>query len=502
MGLRVRLAASHFILVLTVVIIIGLMSLGRVRNFILRSARDTLVTQAENIVEVIDRRLFNADEPPSVRLAPSLVRLLSTLTEADFVVTSHRGRVLVSSERLRPLVGGFFLPELVERAVAEGTPLSNTFRDPLGRLSVIVVAPVPAASGGFTSGAPVGALALVRPVVEVGRTTQRLVYLFLLASFAGLGLSLVVSLVLARTLTRPLRALETAAARVAAGDFEQRVKVTDDELGRVAASFNRMAARLGELRRERQDLYANVSHELRTPVTSIKGFAQALEDNIGCPEEQRRHLTIIQEEAARLERLVSDLFQLARLEAGQVTFEWRSVDMGLLSSIAVTRAVPQAKAGGTDLCLGDLPAAVLWVRGDPDRLGQVMANLIDNALRFTPRGGRIAVRVERAESGLRGQQGAWVMVSVRDSGPGIPDDDLERIFERFYTVERSRARRKTGTGLGLAIAREIVEAHGGEIRAERGPEGGALLVFALPLAPGADDAGAGSRGTDTGGGSR
>lgn len=472
MGIRGRLALSHFFLVLAVVLLIGLVIVGRVRAFIIKAATATLEQQAEQVAGVIDRGSVAPGGRAGGLGGAALARLVSRLAAADFLIVDTDGRVVSSSERLARFSGSVFESGAVSRALAEDKTVSATFRDPLGRLSVIAVAPVTARGGG----AAIGAVALVRPVTEVTQSTRRLFWLLVEASLIGLLLSLVVSLLLARGLTRPLLALEGAADKVARGDFSQRVPVqTEDELGRVAASFNAMAERLGELERERRDLYASVSHELRTPVTSIKGFAQALEDNVGGPDERRRHVAIILEEASRLERLVNDLFQLARLEAGQVKFEWRALDLASLSAGVAGKYEPQARAAGVTLTADTSGAGPgLPVRGDPDRLTQVLSNLLDNALRFTPDGGRVAVRC--------GREGKRATVAVGDSGPGIPPEDLERVFDRFYTVDRSRARNKGGTGLGLAIAKEIIQAHGGQIWAGRAPEGGALLTFALPLA--------------------
>jgi len=486
MGIRDRLVASHFALVLIIVLLIGLVSVGLVRGFILRSSESTLRDQAEQVAGLIDARAFFLDQRPTGLTGAPLARLVSLLTSADFLVVNSEGEVLLGSERLVSLAGGQFQPGLVREVLSEGKTSSATFGDPLGRLSVVAAAPVV-----LKSGRAIGAVILLRPVTEVARTTSRLLVFFVLASLVGLGLSLALSFFLARTLTRPLYDLQKASARVAAGDFDQRIEVrSEDELGQTAASFNAMASRLGELHRERQDLYASVSHELRTPVTSIKGFAQALEDNVGEPEERRRHLAIIQEEATRLERLVSDLFQLSRLEGGQVSLELKTVDLARLAGNAVDRYRSRADTSKVELSFatagltgpgdrtGQLP-----VKGDPDRLNQVLSNLIENALRFTPEGGRIEVRAERA--------GDAAVVRVADTGPGIPEGDLERVFDRFYTVDRSRARSRGGTGLGLAIAKEIVRAHGGHIRAERRPEGGTLLSFSLPLLSGPTESGGG-----------
>jgi signal transduction histidine kinase len=489
-GLRRRLVASHFLLVLAVVLVIGIVVLGRVRAYVLFSAASTLRVQTQQIAEVIDRRSGRVGEAFGTTPGRALARLVSRLTAADFAVVDEAGRIVASSERLGRLSGGVFKSDVIAKALAENRVTSATYRDPLGRVSVIAAAPVGDAQGGVA-----GAIVLVRPVKEVTQTTAGLLVLAVQGLLVGLALSLAVSLVLARNLTGPLLALEGAASRVAAGDFSQRVKVeANDEIGRVAASFNAMAERLGELQRERQDLYASVSHELRTPVTAIKGFAQALEESVGGPDERLRHLAIIQEEASRLERLVNDLFSLARLEGGQVSFDWRRVDLGPLVADAVGKYQPQAEKAGVRLGLAATVGGTFGpgpvVRGDPDRLNQVLANLIENALRFTPRGGHVTVSLTAAGGAGGGRVGGGlsgrgdVLLSVADTGPGIPEADLGRVFERFYTVDRSRARKKDGaggTGLGLAIAKEIVQAHGGRIWAGQGPEGGALLSLTLPL---------------------
>jgi signal transduction histidine kinase len=477
MGIRGRLALSHFILTLVVILLIGLVTLGRFRSFLLTSAETTLSSQASEIAKVLDRRaFFERSGRDGDWTGAGLVRLASQLTAADFAVISSKGRIIAGSERLGRLSGTSFKSEALTRTLRQGLPGSEIVRDPLGRLSVIAAAPV------FASDKTVaGAVALVRPVDEVARATRSSVLLILQSLALGLGLSLLASLILAHRLTRPLGALQAAAAKVATGDFSSRVAVeSDDEFGRVAVGFNAMAEQLGVLQRERQELYASVSHELRTPVTSIKGFAQALEDNVGSPDDRRRHVGIILEEASRLERLVGDLFQLARLEAGQVSFDWRDVDLATLTGGAVDKYRPRAAAGGVDLVFrGEELFPRLRVRGDPDRLHQVLANLMENALRFTPTGGRITVCA--GEAGGTAHQPTEAMVSVGDSGPGIADADLPRVFDRFYTVDRSRARRKGGAGLGLAIVREIVSAHRGRVWAARSPEGGALISFTIPL---------------------
>jgi two-component system, OmpR family, phosphate regulon sensor histidine kinase PhoR len=225
--------------------------------------------------------------------------------------------------------------------------------------------------------------------------------------------------------------------------------------------------------RLRRELTANVSHELRTPLTSIKGFTEtllggALADEATC----RRFLTIIDGEATRLMTLVDDLMALSRLESRAEPMELRPVRLDTVVAEAAGRLRPQAARHG--VALNARAAAETTVMADPDRLIQVLTNLIDNAIKFTPEGGWVDVALR--------DDGTDAMVSVSDSGRGIPQDDLPRVFDRFYRVERSRSREAGGTGLGLAIAKHIVEAHGGRIAVASRPGRGTTFTVALPLA--------------------
>jgi len=230
-----------------------------------------------------------------------------------------------------------------------------------------------------------------------------------------------------------------------------------------------------ELRRSerlRRELVANVSHELRTPLTSIKGFVETLlAGALRDEQNSRRFLEIIEAETNRLTKLVDDLLELSRLESKGVTFRLQPVDLGELCRALVARQQPRAERAGVELTCSAEPDAV--VLADPDRVEQVLTNLVDNALKFTPEGGRIHVQV--------GRQGSEVWVSVADTGRGIPPDDLPHVFERFYRADRSRTRTSGGSGLGLAIAKHLVEMQGGRIWAESSPGHGSVFSFALPL---------------------
>jgi two-component system phosphate regulon sensor histidine kinase PhoR len=228
---------------------------------------------------------------------------------------------------------------------------------------------------------------------------------------------------------------------------------------------------LRQAERLRRELTANVSHELRTPLTSIKGFAEtllggAMADEATC----RRFLTIIDNEASRLMKLVDDLMDLSRLESHAVAMEPAPVRLDDLVGEAIGRMRVQAERRSVTLRPASL--APETVMADRDRILQVLTNLLDNAIKFTPEGGAVEVSVRRENGGAA--------LTISDSGRGIPEEDLPRIFERFYRVERSRSREEGGTGLGLAIAKHIVDAHGGRISAHSRPGGGSVFTVVLP----------------------
>jgi len=266
------------------------------------------------------------------------------------------------------------------------------------------------------------------------------------------------------------------ARRLADGDTSQRAPVSGPpEVRAMAESFNDMAAKVAATQQAQRDFLANVSHDLRTPLTSIQGFSQAIVDGVASdPESARRAAQIIHDETGRLHRMVESLLDLARLEAGSVTLERRPVQIdAIVRRVADSMAV-RAKEQGVTLRT-ELPGELPPVSGDGDRLAQVFTNLIDNALGYTPLGGSVTLRAQRADGGLA--------VAVQDTGVGIPPDELSRIFERFYQVDKSRQRSaaRRGTGLGLAIAREIIEAHGGKISATSTPGEGTTFTVWLPV---------------------
>lgn len=287
-----------------------------------------------------------------------------------------------------------------------------------------------------------------------------------LAALAALALGGI----LVRGLARRLDAVTRAAERIAAGQLGQRVEVrSSDEIGRLAGAFNAMSARLQASESLRRQMIADVAHELRTPVSVIQGDLEALVDGVYPPEPKTFQSLL--EETRRLSRLIAELRELSLLEAGELSLQRRPLDLAALAAQRLEAFRPQAQQRG--IALQVEAEAVPLLEADPDRLSQVLDNLLSNALRYTPRGGRVAVA-------LRGETGG-VVCTVTDSGPGIPPEDLEKVFERFWRGDRARSRAGGGSGLGLSIAKRLVEAHGGTMWVQSRLGQGSTFGFRLSL---------------------
>jgi len=296
----------------------------------------------------------------------------------------------------------------------------------------------------------------------------------LLALLAAGVVAILVSLLLSRGVVAPVRVLTAASQRIAGGYYGERVQAAgSDELGQLAHSFNQMAEKLEQVETMRQQLIGDVSHELRTPLTAIKGSMEGLMDGVlpGTSETYQQ----IHQEADRLARLVDDLQELSRVEAGAYPLDIRPVAVSMLVQTSLKRFAAQARAKGIDL-RADLPADLPSVRADQDRITQVLTNLVGNALQYTPEGGRVTILSRRHQEEIHN--------SVVDTGIGIPAEQLPHLFTRFYRVDKSRSRQAGGgSGIGLTIARHLVEVHGGRIRAESGGEGqGSTFTFTLQVA--------------------
>jgi two-component system sensor histidine kinase BaeS len=332
------------------------------------------------------------------------------------------------------------------------------------------------------------ALAILPP--DVVRHLERgfadaLLLALAVATAAALVTALAASWLLARQLVRPIRTLADAAERIGQGTYEVRVLVpaSGEELTTLGNAFNQMAAALASTEDRRLALLADLAHELRTPLATLEGYVEGLADGVVAADEEA--WTVLQAELARLRRLAEDLTAVSRAEEQQLDLRRSLVDPGALVTAAVQAAQPSFAAKGIALH-ARVDHRLPSVAADPDRIGEVLANLLGNALQHTPPGGLVEVTAQG--------RGNELELAVADTGEGIPPELLERVFERFFRVDPARTRNGAGSGIGLTITRAIVDAHGGRVWAESAGYGcGTRLVLRLPTIPPAAAARPGQR---------
>jgi signal transduction histidine kinase len=330
--------------------------------------------------------------------------------------------------------------------------------------AILVIVPVVFGNLAGGTGEVVGSVAQV--------FGQTLLYSLLFAGLVAVVVAAATSLFVSRRIVNPLWYMLNATRRIASGRYGERVPVRQsDELGELSESFNAMARALEEVERRRMDVISDVSHELRTPLSTLQGYVEGLAEGVIEPSQET--WALLHEEIERMRRLVDDLRQLSQAEAGQLTLILTPVSPVEVARLAVEGMLPLFDEKGVELTSA-VPEYLPPVVADGHRVVQVLTNLLSNALRHTPPGGRVAVEVEGGDDAAT--------FKVRDTGEGIAPEHLPHVFERFYRAEKSRSREGGGSGVGLAISKALVEAMCGRIRAESpGPGQGATFSFALPV---------------------
>jgi signal transduction histidine kinase len=350
---------------------------------------------------------------------------------------------------------------------SEGELLGNNYTDPQG--SPIELTLGNKSLGKFYLIPDPEAEENVAPFLRLSASINRSL---LIGGSLAVAIALVLTFVFSRRITSPIRTLATAAGRLGRGDLSHRVQFKGKgEVDALAQAFDAMAANLEHTEQLRRNMVADVAHELRTPLSNIQGYLEAIRDRVMKPNAAT--IRSLNEEAALLSQLVNELQELSLAEAGELRLVYQAEDTADLVKQAVAPWEPKMAAKEVSLSL-DLPVGLPLVNIDWQRINQVLHNLLENAVAHTRRGGTINV----AAADL----GSWVEVSVADTGEGIPPEDLPNIFERFYRVDKSRARVTGGSGLGLTIAKRLVEAHGGNITVESKLGKGTCFSFTLPVA--------------------
>ena len=490
-GLRLKLVLSYLIVALGAILILAIAVSLAIQNYFAGAQKDQLHAQTEYLAEQIGH-FYRADGEDW-----SAVPL-------QYIQTSNPTLLIISDQNEVPLLqrGPASLTiSLDDKAtITQALKLALQGQETTGRLqgsndstsfSGYYVAET-LHYNGQENGQIIGAMLAAVPEQYV-QGSPPLEFLanvnqaILITSAAVALIVIIFSLLLARSLTRPLESLTLAADQMRRGDYTQRTNPpkSKDELERLAVTFNAMAdtieSDVNELRDQeqlRRDLLANIAHDLATPLTAIQGFSEALADGVIANEEARQETAqLIGREVQRLRRLVSDMQDMTSLESGRARLELAPLDLHALVDETLAVIGSECEQAGITL-RNEIGPQTVPVLADSDRITQVLLNLLDNARRHTPAGGAIAVSAQPIGNMLR--------VCVSDSGSGIATAELPHIFERFYRVDRARTASAGGSGLGLAIVKAIITAHGGTIAAESSAGQGTRINFSLPLAAPSD----------------
>jgi signal transduction histidine kinase len=435
-----------------------------------RAARDELVEQAEEMAMDLERAFSLGQEFPELPIANAervtqLLRLEGKLIDSAGVVTDELGEVVAP----RPLPAR--IPREIDPSLLAGEE-TVTHQVELGNTGEVFLVSVPL---DIPSQPTYFNLVVAKRTEDLEATPSGgLLRYVIIAGGAALLLSIFLALYLSGYVLKPLQDLSRSAWELAHGNLDSRVEVVGrDEISELSRYFNYMAERIQTSSQLQKDFVANVSHEIRTPLTSIEGFSQALlDDMVESEEDKRRYLSIICDETGRLKRVLEQLLALSRIDAGAWALHPAPLVVPEYINAVREKFLPQAREMVIELRAEAQPG-IPAIETDRDTLEQVIHNLLDNALKFTPQGGEVVISADSLPAG-------GARIHVRDSGKGIPPEEQEHIFERFTRVERSRAQRYGGAGLGLAVATELLNLLGGKISVWSQPGKGTVFTVELP----------------------
>lgn len=436
-----------------------------INNYLIGSKENELSIRSQALAQIVQPILLKKEDPDKVVINFNKTdRILGTETW----VFNQDGKIIASSAEHADCEGSS-LESLDLKRLMSGELLLIKGQSAYFNETVIrAVAPV------FNGQTFLGGVILYSPLSGVNRTTQEITKNYLLIAFLAITMALLLGYLISRYITLSLRKISKVAQSVSEGNFKEKVTIySEDELGMLGESINRMIERLEKYENTRTEFIANVSHELRSPLTSIQGFIDALVDKQNHTiDEKQRYLYIIQKETHRLSKLVNVLLEISRFDANSITLNIEPFPVKVVIDRAVSSLEP--KLSEKDLQVETIISEnIPLCNGDEDRVEQIFHNLLDNAIRYSPCHSKIIITCRLSQE--------KISVEVSDFGQGIPAEDIENIWERFYKVDKSREGSKSGTGLGLAIVQEIVKKHGTTISVESSIDQGTTFTFALPI---------------------
>ncbi|MEW5784562.1 MAG: HAMP domain-containing sensor histidine kinase [Bacillota bacterium] len=482
-----RLMLSYLMVTLAVLGVISIIFVTLMQRYFFSVEGWQLAGRGEKAAELLKEPLLEQD-------LPALTRLTETLAfsyDAYLWVTDRTGTVLVNSGN-NPDKLGLRVEQNEIQHVLAGNVITKQITGP-GYNSLFYMAPVyepgydpnedqeDESDPDGNAAHVVGALAISFPMGPLFGTIAEVTRLGIYAAFGAAALAALIGYTLSRRIAYPIEEMSKVALELSEGRFEKRASYrSDDELGKLAVTLNYAVERVSETIEEQRrtvklqrDLISDISHEFRAPLTSLRGFLELMQSGKIKPEEKNKYLEIMHEDTLHLSRLVQDLLDLASLESHQFTLHKVKHDLDALlrTSIQHLQLAAAAKGAAIEIqSLSDTPP----VEVDENRFHQVIVNLVENAVRYSPPGGKVIVKAGAHQGGA--------LVEVIDSGAGIPEAELPFIWNRFYKVDKARTRVDTGSGLGLAIVRQIVELHGGRVAVESSPGKGSTFSFWLPTA--------------------
>ncbi|WP_371376637.1 sensor histidine kinase [Sporomusa aerivorans] len=464
-----KLLLSHLTIILVSVLTVGLLMFYLVRDHVIENKRHDLLVKGQAAVNIITPLMDNGQKPSG-----ALLDAMSDMAGGNIWIMDKTGQILAGQlpsgwKRGRRLSNWKELWEKADWQDGSGAQkVLKPWRKP--DPSIIIALPLPTQPS-----SPPAALFLYAPVTGATRTAQALEQLLVYSLLASSVVAIFAGLLIARSFTRPLTDISRAAAAFTNGDYTSRTTATQsDEIGELGRTFNTMATELSQQEQNRREFLSDVSHELKTPVASIQALAEAMLDGLVTTAEQRmRYLAGIVDETKRIGRLVADLLDLSQLEAGELAISRQPVKFDSLLALNTAKLAPFLET--KELTINSsIPSTLPAILADPDRLNQVLTNLLTNAIRHATQGTAIMITARTWQ-----QQ---IVIDITNSGAGIPPEHLPYIWQRFYRVDKSRSRADGGTGLGLAITRKLVIAMGGAISAASTPGETTTFTFSLPVA--------------------
>lgn len=469
-----RMLATYLSVMLAILLLLGITVSGMFQNQYIAEQESELRREAEEVTLTIVTKYLDDDKRPvAIEELVTTARKYDALLQLVFVDQAF-GNVCMydrGSTKWIPVAETYLNDEAAEIMENAATRIeNNVFRGWIDIPTMSIACPITDGDGTI-----VGAMFFHTDMSRTNASIRQVYLDVLLSGCVSVILAFLAVSYITGRMTKPITDMNNIVRRFSKGEFDARVKITSrDEVGQLGQSFNVMADELDTLEHSRRSFVANVSHELRSPLTSMRGFLEAMQDGTIPQEEYGKYLGVVIDETKRMTAMVNDLLDLARIESGQTVLKIEAFDINELIIRTLLTFEARINAANIDVSM-DFDAEHTIVEADSEQIAQVVRNLVDNAIKFSPKGGTLTLKTEVIKSKK------VVHVSVRDEGVGIAADDLPYVFDRFYKAEKAHTPSGSSTGIGLSIVKRIVEQHGQSITVESPPGQGTCFTFTLKL---------------------